>query len=68
MDNHAAIAGFQNNTRKTKYMEMRIMYLMEKMKEKIKVFYVESRSNPADLLTKTVREIIFDELKPKFVN
>ncbi len=67
-DNQAAIAGFQNNTRKTKYMEMRIMYLMEKMKEEIKLFYVESRSNPADLLTKNVREIIFDELKPKLVN
>ena len=49
-------------------MEMRVMYLMEKMKEEIKLFYVESRSNPADLLTKNVREIIFDELKPKLVN
>ena len=66
-DNQSTIKGFKNFTKKTKYMEIRVLYVMDKMQNEVEVEYIESKKNPADLLTKVVKDDLFKALKTHLV-
>ena len=68
-DNQSTIAAFNNNivTTRAKHIDLRYLYLKEKLKEEVELTYIESSKNLADIMTKNLPQGQYKRLRNELV-
>ena len=68
-DNQAVLKSFANpfTKKRAKYLDVKFLKMKEMCKDEVRLVYVKSEDNPADILIKAVNRETFDTLRSFFL-